>query len=275
VDFYEGVGYYLILYIKLLQVYMQSLKGKSKAPAVDSSVLMLDLLAKSAYPLTLSEICLQAGIPPASGHRIINALLEHQMVALDPSRKKSYCIGSKIFQIASTIYNKQSIIPFFYPVAEILKNEIHKSIFLCTPVGNKVVIVSKVEFSAANTLNIHVGQTMPLHCSAPGNAILSMQSADFQRSYINVEEKNTPNIKGNLVSVNEELERAKRLGYAVTHGENDNQISCISAPVLNLRNEPIAAICTAISGEYLSPESARHYAKNLIQAARQLSSRIV
>jgi DNA-binding IclR family transcriptional regulator len=254
---------------------MTFLKEKSKAPAVDSSVLMLDLLSKSAYPLTLSEICLQVDIPPASGHRIINALLEHQMVALDPSRKKSYCIGSKIFQIASTIYNKHSIIPVFYPVAEILKNEIYKSIFLCAPVGNKVVVVSKIEFSLGNSLNIHIGQTMPLHCSASGKAILSMHSVEFQRSYRDGEVKSNPNIKEDLVNIDEELERAKRLGYAVTHGENDNQVSCIAAAVLNLRNEPVAAISAAINGEYLSPESARHYAKNLVQAARQLSARIV
>ncbi|MFT6906086.1 MAG: DNA-binding IclR family transcriptional regulator [Oleiphilaceae bacterium] len=254
---------------------MKSLKEKSKAPAVDSSIMMLELLAKSAYPLTLSEICLQTNISPASGHRIINALLEHQMVTLDPSRRKSYCMGSKIFQIASTIYNKQSIIPFFYPVAEILKNEIHKSIFLYAPVGNKVVVVSKVEFSQNNSLNIHIGQTMPLHCSASGKAILSMHSMNFQRSYIDGEEKSNPNIKEDLASINEDLERAKRLGYAVTHGENNDQVSCIAAPVLNLRNEPIAAVSVAISGGYLSPESTPHYAKNLIQAARQLSARIV
>ncbi|OUR70225.1 transcriptional regulator, partial [Marinomonas sp. 42_23_T18] len=141
-------------------------KEKSKAPAVDSSVLIMDLLASANYPMTLSEICDHTGIPSASGHRIINTLLEHQMVAHDPSRKKSYCIGSKIFQIASTIYNKQSIIPFFYPIAEILKNEIHKTIFLSVPVGNTSVVVSKLEVSLNNAFNIYIGQTMPLYQSA-------------------------------------------------------------------------------------------------------------
>ncbi|UTW11866.1 IclR family transcriptional regulator [Marinobacterium rhizophilum] len=254
---------------------MVPIKEKSKAPAVDSSVLILDLLASSAYPLALSEICEQTGIAAASGHRIINALLDHQLVALDPSRKKSYCIGSRIFQIASTIYNKQSIIPFFYPIAEILKNEIHKSIFLCVPVGNKVVVVSKVESSLSNAFNIHIGQTMPLHQAAAGKAILSMRSDDFQRSYFKGEERTNPAIAQGLEQVGDDLSRAKRLGYAVTHGEIDSQVSCIAAPILNLRNEPVAAISAAINGELLNAQDARTYSKNLVQAARQLSSRIV
>lgn len=252
-----------------------NVKEKSKAPAVDSSVLILDLLAASAYPLTLSEICEQTGIAAASGHRIINALLDHQLVALDPSRKKSYCIGSRIFQIASTIYNKQSIIPFFYPIAEILKNEIHKSIFLCVPVGNKIVVVSKVESSMSNAFNIHIGQTMPLHQSASGKAILSIRSDGFQHSYFNGEEKSNPAFRGSLEQIGEDLARAKRLGYAVTNGEIDSQVSCIAAPILNRRNEPMAAISAAINGEFLNTQDARTYSKNLVQAARQLSSRII
>ncbi|WP_289032129.1 IclR family transcriptional regulator [uncultured Paraglaciecola sp.] len=254
---------------------MESVRTKSKAPAVDASVLMLNLIARSNYPLTLSEICSQIGLPPASGHRIINALLEHQMVALDPNRKKAYCIGSKIFQIASTIYNKQSIIPFFYPVAEILKNEIHKSIFLYAPVGNKVVAVAKVEFSVAGLLTFQLGQTMPLHCSASGIAILSMLSDEFKTDYIKAEEKSDPNITYSLDEINDDLSRAKRLGYAVTQKENGSHFSSIAAPVLNLRNEPIAAISAVINGEFLSKQSARHYSKNLVQAARQLSAHII
>lgn len=249
-------------------------KEKSKAPAVDSTVMILDLLASANYPLTLSEICEETGIAAASGHRIINTLLDHQMVALDPARKKSYCIGSKIFQIASTIYNKQSIIPFFYPIAEILKNEIHKSIFLCVPVGNKVVVVSKIESSLSHVFNLHIGQTIPLHLSASGKAILSMRPEEFQQSYFKAELKNNPPLKHELVGIREDLERVKRLGYAVAHGEIDSQVSCISAPILNLRNEPIAAITAGISGNTLNPQDAREYAKNLVQAARQLSSRI-
>ncbi|WP_261843307.1 IclR family transcriptional regulator [Aliamphritea ceti] len=250
-------------------------KDKSKAPAVDHTVMILDLLAASSYPLTLSEICESTGIAAASGHRIINTLIEHQMVALDPSRKKSYCIGSKIFQIASTIYNKQSIIAFFYPIAEILKNEIHKSIFLCVPVGNKVVVVSKVESSLSSVFNIYIGQTMPLHVSASGKAILSMRPEEFQDSYLLAEDSLQENNPETESRIRDDLSRAKRLGYAVTNGEIDSQVSCISAPVLNLRNEPVAAISAGISGEMLNPQDARDYSKKLIQAARQLSARIV
>ncbi|OUS37744.1 transcriptional regulator ['Osedax' symbiont bacterium Rs2_46_30_T18] len=250
-------------------------KVKSKAPAVDSSILMLDLLASTSYPLTLSELCSQTGIPLASGHRIISVLLQQQMVARDPSRKKSYCIGSKIFQIASTVYNKQTIIPFFYPIAEILKNELHKSVFLCVPVGNKVVVISKVESSINQTIDLFIGQTLTMHCCAPGLAILSMYSPQTRQSYLDNEKNYNPDIDLQLEDVEQNLARSKLLGYAVVEDQQDAQVSRIAAPILNLRNEPVAAIGIAINSEGLSPQISRSYSKNLIQAARQLSSRII
>lgn len=250
-------------------------KEKSKAPAVDSTMMILDLLASAAYPLTLSEICKETGIAIASGHRILNTMLEHQMVAPDPSRNKSYCIGSKIFQIASTIYNKQNIIPFFYPIAEILKNEIHKSICLCVPIGNKIVVVSKVESSLSGSFNIYVGQTMPLHLSASGKTILAMRSLEFQASYFQAELKLNPSLQDSMEKIQEDLERTRRLGYAVTHDEVGSQVSSIATPILNLRNEAVAAISAGIVGKTLNPQDARNYSKNMVQAARQLSARIV
>ncbi|EPJ51684.1 MAG: transcriptional regulator [Osedax symbiont Rs2] len=253
----------------------QKKPGKSKAPAVDSSILMLDLLASTTYPLTLTEMCAQTAIPLASGHRIISVLLEQQMVALDPGRKKSYCLGSKIFQIASTVYNRQSIIPFFYPIAEILKNELHKSVFLCMPVGSKVVVISKVESSINQAINLFIGQTLAMHSSASGQAILSMYSQQTQQSYMQIEQKQDPNITLQFAQIEQSIARSKLLGYSVAHDQADPQVSHIAAPILNLRNEPVAAIGIAMTSEGLSPQLSRSYSKNLIQAARQLSSRII
>ncbi|TVU71351.1 MULTISPECIES: IclR family transcriptional regulator [Cobetia] len=248
---------------------------KTKAPAVDHSVLILDLLAAASYPLTLSEICEATGISPATGHRVINALLHHQLVANDPGRKKSYCIGSRIFQISSTIYNKQSLIPVFYPIAEILKNEIHRSIFLCIPIGDQVVVISKVDASGSGSYNLYIGKTMPQHESAAGKAILAMRPESSRSLYLDAATRTNPGLAESREDVDSELKRAQRLGYAVSSGEAEGQLSCIAAPVLNLRNEPIAAISAVISSDWLNPQEARAYSKHLVQAARQLSSRII
>ncbi|WP_240724588.1 IclR family transcriptional regulator [Halomonas borealis] len=247
---------------------------KTKAPAIDHGVMILDVLSASSYPLTLSEICESTGISPATGHRVVNALLQHQLVAKDPGRKKAYCIGSRVFQISSTIYNKQSLVPLFYPIAEILKNEIHKSIFLCVPIGSKVVVVSKVDASSNDSVDIFIGKTMAIQESAAGKAILSMRPQAYWKDYCDDElpQALDDESHGTLF---DSLDRARRLGYAISSNLDQESTGCIATPVLNMRNEPIAAISAVIHGGVIKAEDARSYSKFLVQAARQLSARVI
>ncbi|MDF0605791.1 IclR family transcriptional regulator [Neisseriaceae bacterium TC5R-5] len=232
-----------------------SLPNKPTAPAVDSSINILQLLVNSHLPLTQAEISQQTGVPAASCYRILNSLLQVQLVVSDATRKKSYSIGPKIFQMASTIYNRQSIIPYFHPIAEILKNEVHKTVLLSIPVGDSVVVVAKTESPLTGGFHLYVGQTLPMQQAAAGKAILSRREAGTELSA--------------------QLERARRLGYAVTHGEIDSTVSCIAAPILNLMNEPIAAISLCVASSPLHEGAIRSYSGPLIQAARQLAARIV
>ena len=250
-------------------------KSKTQAPAVDHAVAIINLIAASSFPLTLSEICKQTDMPAASAHRVINSLVQHQMVSLDPRRKRSYSVGSRIFEVASTVFSKQSLIPFFYPIAEILKNEIHLSILLSVPVGNQMVVVSKVEPSLDNTFDIYIGQTVHMHESASGKALLSMQTNEFRQHYFSLDSVTNILSKSDKKEILDELERAALLGYSVNYGESDGRISTMAAPVMNLRNEPVATISIVIKSKVFDPADARQYSKNLVQAARQLSSRII
>jgi IclR family KDG regulon transcriptional repressor len=244
------------------------LSERPTTPAVDSAIAILQLLVNASYPLTQAEISSQTGIPAASCYRILGSLLQAQLIVMDPGRKKAYGIGSKIFQMASTIYGRQSIIPYFHPIAEILKNEVHKTVLLSIPVGNTVVVVARLEATLSNHFHSYIGQTLPLHRAAAGKAILSLRSKEYLQHYLEGEQlAATPELDS-------QLERARRLGYAVTHGEIEKGVSCLAAPVVNLSHEPIAAISICVGSEELSEQASRSYSSPLIQAARQLAARI-
>lgn len=252
---------------------MSAEKVRTQAPALDHAMAIMDLLAASAFPLTLSEIARKADIPQASTYRVIQSLLQHGMISADPQRKRAYSVGAKVFQVASTIFSKQSLIPFFYPIAEILKNEIHQAIYLSVPVGNQMVVVSKVEPSIQRSYNVYVGHTSFMHRSSAGKALLSMHGSRYQNQYL-ASDAVEISFEQRQMLLND-LERAQRLGYSVGHGDFESLISTLSAPVLNLNNEPVATISVGILSPEFSPTAARQYSKNLIQAARQLSSRII
>lgn len=248
---------------------------KTAAPAIDGSVAILDVLSHSPWPLQLSEICERTDLAQASAHRIINAMVEHQLVSLAPGRRKTYVIGARLFELSSAIFARQPYVPHFYPIAEILKNEIHRSIFLSLPVGNQVVILARLDAPASQTFNAYVGRTMHMHLSASGKALLAARPLEDQLDYLRKEGLAAQDKAGSLPELAHDLQRAARLGYAVSVNEIQDGVGCIAAPVRNGRGEPVAAISACFSGESLTVESARIYSKNVVQAARQLSSHIL
>ena len=248
---------------------------RTAAPAIDGSVAILEALSASAFPLQLSDLCERTGLSPASAHRIVNAMLSHRLIATAPGRRKTYQLGSRLFQLSSGIFARQLFVPHFYPIAEILKNEIHRSIFLSLPVGNQVVILARLDAPASTAFNAYVGRTMPMHLSASGKAILAARPLEDRLTYLREEGLAAPDMAADLPALAHDLHRSARLGYSVSLNEIQRDVGCVAAPVVNGRGEPVAAISACFTGEALSVESARIYSKNVVQAARQLSSHIL
>lgn len=247
----------------------------SKVPAVDNAIQILDLLAASPNSLTLSEIAEETELAASTTHRLLATLLEKNMISIDPSQKKKYCMGSHIFQLASTLFSRQDTIPIFHPIAEILKHETYHSVYLNVEIGNRMVVIAKTESSMAKVSNIYIGSTYPIYETAAGKVLLAMRNEVFQREYLlNVLPKRADG-KNIIEEIVEELKIVKRLGYATINDKKISDLCFISAPVLNAKNQPIATISLGIPDEKSDPRYIKMLSGHLIQATRQMTARLV
>jgi len=253
---------------------MSNITKQSKAPAIDGAIKILDLLAKSPCSLTLSEIAEETGLPNSSTHRLIDALLDKQMISIDPSRNRRYCMGAHIFRLASMVLSRQDSIPIFHPIAEILKNETYHSVYLNVEVGSRIVVIAKTESSMAKVSKIYIGSTQTMYEASAGKAILSMRSAEYQRQYLESVLPKRADGRNGLEGLLEELQHANRLGYATTASEKMGELCFISAPVFTSSNEPTAAISLGVPMVQFSPRTIKNLSGHLIQATRHLSSRL-
>jgi DNA-binding IclR family transcriptional regulator len=247
---------------------------KSKAPAVDGALDILETLVQSTWPLTLTEIAERVSLPVTSCHRIIGTLLQRGMVVRDLQRRKAYCAGAKLFQMASAAYLQQPIVPLFHPIADVLKNELHQAVNLSVQAGSHALVVAHVPWPFADTFSVYVGLSDVLHQCAAGKAMMSMLPANVQKHYW------TGFISGNAAeaaplsaSVDEwlhELAEIKRVGYALTRSDVGASVCHLAVPVLNRRGEPLAAMGVSFAAQH----DVRPYVTPLIQATWQLSSRL-
>lgn len=247
---------------------------KSKAPAVDGALDILETLVQSTWPLTLSEIAERVNLPVTSCHRIIGTLLQRGMVVRDLRRKKAYCAGARLFQMASAAYLQQPIVPLFHPIADVLKNELHQTVNLSVQAGPHVLVVAQVSWPFAETFGAYVGLSDVLHQCAAGKALMSMLPASVQKHYwsefISIRVTQTsPNLPGADEWLHE-LAEIRRVGYALIRSDVAPGVCHLAAPVLNRRGEPLAAMSVSFAAQ----QDVRPYVTPLIQATWQLASRL-
>ncbi|SPB15602.1 IclR family transcriptional regulator [Caballeronia novacaledonica] len=247
---------------------------KSKAPAVDGAFDIMQTLVQSTYPLSLTEIADRVNMPVASCHRIINALLRRGLVVQDLQRRKSYCMGAMLFQMASAAYFQQPIVPLFHSIADVLKNELHQSINLSVLAGSHTLVVAHVPWPFVENHGVYVGLSNVLHRTAAGKAMMSMHPVTIQKqyweTYIADRESKADNAGHPLEAWLHELSEIRRVGYALTKTETLAGVFTLAAPVLNRRGEPLAAMAVCFDTQ----RDIRATATPLIQATWQLSARL-
>jgi DNA-binding IclR family transcriptional regulator len=243
-------------------------------PAVFRAFELMRVLSQAVRPLTLSEIAQRLDCPLASCHRIMRALEAEGLIARDLLQPKAYCIGTKLFQMASAAFLQQPIIPLFHSIADVLKNELHQAVYLCVPAGAHTLVVAHVPSPFASSHGVHVGLTQMLHESAAGRAIIGMLDTGVQTQYWNAYLSDRPSSAsippGSVAPWLCELAEVKRVGYASSLSGADARVRSLAAPVLDRAGEPLAAMAIRFSGD----GAVRDLATPLIQATQQLSSRM-
>lgn len=240
---------------------------KSKAPAVDGAFDIMQALVQSTYPLSLTEIADRVNMPVASCHRIINTLLRRGLVVQDLQRRKPYCMGATLFQMASAAYFQQPIVPLFHSIADVLKNELHQGVNLSVLAGSHTLVVAHVPWPFAPSHGIYVGLSNVLHRTAAGKAMMSMHPLAIQKQYW---ETYVADSGQELPAWLLELAEVKRVGYALTQTETLAGVFTLAAPVLNRRGEPLAAMAVCFDTQ----RDIRAMSTPLIQATWQLSARL-
>lgn len=245
---------------------------RSRAPAIDGAFDILDVLVQSTWPLTLSEIAQRVGLPVASCHRMIGVLLRRGLVMRDLQRRKAYCAGARLFEMASAAYLQQPIVPLFHPIADVLKNELHQGVSLSVTAGSHSLVVAHVSWPFADTYDVHVGRSESMHRSAAGEAMMSMLDTSVQMRYW-AEFMSVSTALEPVVGAEQwrhELADIKRVGYALMHSDTLADVCSLAAPVLNRRGEPLAAMAITFAAQ----RDVRSFATPLIQATWQLSARL-
>jgi DNA-binding IclR family transcriptional regulator len=214
-----------------------------KVPNLEKGILILELLANSNRAMTLNDIKAEVNVSQTTVYRILHTLVRHGYLLYNDASKK-YKISRKMLSLGFQAIQEQSLLEVVLPKMRELRDVVKESVFLGVMGEEKGIFIEQVLGTHAFCFVLTPGKLFDLHCSAPGKALMAFMPEVLRNSFLQKMkyEIYNANTISNEADYLEELEKVRKLGYAVDREEELHGVICVGAPIFNYSNAPCGAI---------------------------------
>jgi DNA-binding IclR family transcriptional regulator len=240
--------------------------------SADRTVELLELLARTNEPLTLSELQRELSYPKSSLFVLLRTLVARGWVETD-RRGTGYSIGVRALLVGTSYLDRDPVIRAATRVLEDLRSEVNETVHLARLDGADMVYLASRESAHQLRLTSRVGRRLPAHATSLGKALLAERTDDQVDSLLPaVLVPLTPLTLTNRKSLFEDLAVTRERGYAMERGENTPGLGCF-AVALESRRPAVDAISCSVPMVRL--DDANHAAQVIdavVRHAKELSS---
>jgi len=247
-------------------------RERSPMNSVDKALLALECLSKAGDGLSLGSLASMLGLKKNSLHRTLSALRYRGYVIQD-AESGNYQLGPTPLRLADNYVNENRLWVAFQPILRVLSAEVNELCHLGILDGTDIVCMGRVEPALDVRVWTTVGQRSVAVTSAMGRAIVAFLDADFESfsaKFCNPIPQRTPHTQTDPYDVWDEVQAARRRGYAIEHQQSQEGVSCVAFPVLR-KGLPILSISVTAPCERMS--SAR-ISKIVVKTRELLKTRL-
>lgn len=234
---------------------------------------ILEVLKEKNRSFSIAELADAIDLPPSTVHRILQTFCEKKYVMRD-ERSHTYRLGPALISLGKAAARGIRLQDAAHPILASLSAKTAEDSYLVIPVGNKGLVIEKID--GPNHLKVveEFGYEMYLHCGAIRKVLLAYQSPAFIDEYIKnviIHDHAFPQTRP--VDLRKELDKIRQSGYAITYGEYVNDAVGIGAPVFNSEGELAGSIGIIAPTIRLNTDEVLKYQLEFVQqSAAELSS---
>lgn len=216
-------------------------------PAIDRALTVLQCLARSRDGLRQSAIAEATDIPKSTLFRIMTTLEEQGCVVRDED-EKTYRLGLTVWELGNAFLNQSTLLETAETHMKRVADACEESIFLGMLDDGEVIYVRRVESPKSAVVVRKLGQRAPVYCTATGLSMLAFLPSDEAARILDEQElqAHAPNTTTNRSDLTRTLEEIRHTGVAVVDGEYNPSLLCVSAPILNADERPVASLTAAL-----------------------------
>lgn len=242
----------------------------SAVKSADRTIVLLEVLANSPHPMTLTELQEAMDVPKSSLYMLLQTLVGRGWLYGD-TRLGTYGIGVRALLAGTSYLDHDRAVQVAAPVITELRGQINETVHLARLDGSDVVYLASRESQHHLRVISRVGRRVPAYATSLGKALLAARSdAEVDALLPAKFAQLTPNTVRDARALHKQLAEFRSLGYAYEREENTPGLCCF-AVALPYRTPAVDAISASVPIARLDKKHEQEVVQGLFEAARAVS----
>ena len=238
--------------------------------SVDRAIELLFILEATARDMGVTELGKLLGVQKSTVHNLVQTLMARDFVRQTDSGR--YTLGFRLARLGAAALDRFDIRRIAEPALKELALEANEYVLLAVLNHGDIAIIDNVAPQRTTFIVPRIDFSQTFHCSALGKIFLAYGPASLKKKILEqIQSRFTPYTLVSAAELNGEIEKIKRLGFAVSSNETIEGVTCIGAPIFNAHGQLEAAVSISSASARLTPDRYHEMADILKRKAADIS----
>jgi DNA-binding IclR family transcriptional regulator len=215
--------------------------GAPAARTLARGLQLLEIVARSPLGAAVTDVAAETGLDKGTVSRLLAALRELGYVRQRPADRR-YLLAGRVLVLARAYEQQLNLREVARPYLAALRDATHETVYLAVRESSQIIYVDQVEPDRAVRLATAVGQSLPLHVTAMGRAVLAALPRDEADALAGrlAADPHFAEFVVDLDHVRDQVEHARRTGWATV--ARDDDVTRVGAAIIDATGEPVGAV---------------------------------
>ncbi|MCY0149830.1 helix-turn-helix domain-containing protein [Hoeflea sp. G2-23] len=244
---------------------------------LERQVKILEAISSAADGLYLNEISDLLSLPRPTVYRLVNMLVDVELVVPRGSSRKAFIIGPRLGRLLQMNFAENTLSRMVSPILDELVDKLNETSYACRLVGAKVYAINwRVPVHGDRRGHYYPGHRMAPHAAASAKAIFAFQEASLIEEALSDElEKFTEFTKIEIAEILNDYAEIRAKGYSVCDEELNRGMLAYACPVFtNGTKEVFYSVAMTASSNRLVNNSVDDIVGHLSEAANKFARRL-
>jgi len=240
----------------------------------DRAMDLLLLFNEERTALTVAEMSAELGMSRSTTYRYVQSLRSYGF--LEDDEPRGFRLGPMIFELSRVARHGLGLSEVAIPVMRRLADSLRATTLLTRRYADKVVTIEREDSPSPIRISYERGHVLPLHAGASGRVFLAYLQPDQLDEFLGDQplQRFTKSTITSRRELQRTLDQTRTDGYTVSHGELDEGVLGVAAPIFGSDGSVVAALSLVDTEFSVDAARLKRMVRAVVDGAGEIGSRV-